>query len=202
MSEMPPTLRPVPGVLTGERVVVRPLTDADAGPLHEAVQESAEHLRPWMPWWNRHPTVDVTLDYIRRCEAQYILREGFHMGMFENEGSILGGIGLHVHNWDVPFFEVGYWIRSSAGGRGYVTEAVKLLVTCAFDGMGAQRVQLRCDERNVRSANVARRVGFVHEGTFKNYARTTDGSLETALIFGMTMEVYEQARARWVQGTE
>lgn len=196
---VPQTLRPVPGILEGERVLVRPLADRDAVPLFEAVQESARHLRPWMPWWDQHPTPDASLDYIRHCQAQYTLREKFPMGMFTPDGAFLGGIGLHVHDWAVPSFEVGYWIRQSAEGQGLVTEAVKLLVTCAFSGLAAQRVQLRCDARNERSANVARRAGFVHEGTFRNHTVTTDGTLETTLIFAMTPDDYVRVRDAWTR---
>ena len=42
---------------------------------------------------------------------------------------------------------------------GYMAAAVRLLTDYALNTLGAKRVVIRCDERNTRSANVARRLG-------------------------------------------
>jgi ribosomal-protein-serine acetyltransferase len=68
-------------------------------------------------------------------------------------------------------------------GRGYVTEAVHGIAAFAFDLLGAQRVEIRCDPLNRPSARVAELAGFSLEGELRNDARATDGTLRNNLVF-------------------
>src|SRR5262245_50811808 len=95
----------------------------------------------------------------------------------------LGGTGLHRIHWDIPAFEIGYWLRVSEEGKGYMTETVRLLCRFAFETLQANRVEIRCDARNVRSAAIPKRLGFVHEATLRNQSRDTAGELRDTLIF-------------------
>lgn len=182
------TLMPLFEELRGTQVVVRPYQLEDADELFAAVEESRQHLWPWLPWVTQHQTVEDTRDFILRTQAKWLLREDdLTVGIFEaDSGRYLGGSGLHVRGWDVPAFEIGYWIRASAEGHGYVAETVRLLTDFAFESLGAQRVMIRCDARNARSAAVAERLGFVHEAHLRNEVRThTDGALRDTLIFSL-----------------
>src|SRR5438128_7039220 len=107
----------VPERFAGHRVIVRPFGDDDAAPLFAAIQESRAHIQPWLPWADQHQSVDDTLEFIRRTQARWILREGFGMGIFSRqEGRFLGGIGMDVVSWEVRAFDIGYWVRQSAAG--------------------------------------------------------------------------------------
>ena len=54
-------------------------------------------------------------------------------------------------DWTVPRFEIGYWVRKSFAGQGYVTEAVRHR-RLAVRELRAKRVQLHIDVRNDRVA--------------------------------------------------
>jgi RimJ/RimL family protein N-acetyltransferase len=180
-----PTLLPLFEELRGDLVLVRPYRPEDARLLQEAVAESRDHLRPWMPWADTHQTVEESLDWINRVRANWLTRSDMAIAMFDaaDPERYLGGTGLHPRNWEVRYFEIGYWIRPTATGRGYVTEAVKLLTRFALDVLEARRVEVRCDERNTPSANVARRAGFVYEGVRRNDAMGVDGNVRNTLYF-------------------
>lgn len=174
--------------LRGERVLVRPYRTEDAQALFEAVGESRDHLRPWMPFADAHQTVEESMDWINEQRAKWILREAMNVGIWEvggeeREGRYLGGTGLYPHNWGVRYFEIGYWLRKSAQGHGYMAEAVRLLVDFAFHALEARRVEIKCDENNGRSAAVAVRLGFVREGCLRNDTLTTAGELRSTLVF-------------------
>ena len=66
---MPRTLLPIFDELRGEHVVVRPYRESDAADLQVAVDESREHVRPWLPFADEHRTVDESRDWIIRCAA-------------------------------------------------------------------------------------------------------------------------------------
>ena len=74
-----------------------------------------------------------------------------------------------VDDWsgtDVAQF--GYWLAPDARGRGFATRAVRLMTRWLFD-LGAARVFLTVQSTNASSAAVARRAGFVLEGTLRHY---------------------------------
>jgi ribosomal-protein-serine acetyltransferase len=183
------TLIPMFEELRGTRVIVRPYRESDAQSLHEAIAESRDHLRPWMPFADAHQTPEESRDWIIQQIASWLLRENFIVGFWDVASArYLGGSGLHVLDWDIGHFEIGYWIRSSAQGHGYVSETVRLLTDYAFDSLAAKRVRIRCDERNQRSAAVARRLGFVQEALLRNDALAPDGTLRDTLVFALIPE--------------
>ena len=180
------TLIPLFEELRGERVLVRPYRESDAQALFEAVAESRDHLRPWLPFADTHQSAEESRDWIIHQVANWLLREDLIVGIWEAATNrYLGGSGLHPHNWEIRYFEIGYWICASASGRGYITEAVKLLTDYAFTALAAKRVEIRCDERNVRSAAVPQRLGFVQEGRLRNYELAPDGTLRNMLVFSL-----------------
>ena len=187
------TLIPLFEELRGERVLVHPYQESDASSLFEAIAESREHLRPWEPFADGHQAVeecrDLIIRLIIRWMAQWMLREYLSVGLWDGATHrYIGNSGRRPHNWEAGYFEIGYWVRASAAGQGYITESVKLLVEYAFIHLHANRVEIRCNERNERSAAVARRLGFVQEGRLRNYAFTHLGKLRTTLVFSLTPE--------------
>jgi ribosomal-protein-serine acetyltransferase len=188
----------IPGELIGDRIVVRPFRDADAERVYAAIQESVDHLRPWLPWADRHQSIDDTREFIRRTQADLFLRDSFAMGIFSRtDGRFLGGCGLGSRGWMIPAFEMGYWIRKSAEGHGYVIEAVRLMTCFAFEVLEARRLVIRCDTRNLRSKAVPERLGYVLEGCLRNSQMDTSGWPADMLVFAMTPEDYDRARTTW-----
>ena len=180
------TLIPIFEELRGERIIIRPYRESDAQDLFEAVAESRDHLRPWLPFADAHQTIEESRDWIIHTMVQWLLREELAMGIWDAASKrYLGGTGYHPHNWDTGYFEIGYWIRASEEGHGYITEAVRWLANYAFDTLKANRLEIRCDEQNVRSAAVPRRLGFVQEGCLRNDMTTPGGSLRSTLVFSL-----------------
>jgi RimJ/RimL family protein N-acetyltransferase len=82
-------------------------------------------------------------------------------------GELVGCCG--VDDWtgqDVAQF--GYWVAAPARGQGYATRAAILVTRWLFE-LGAARVFLTIVAGNHGSAAVARRAGFEHEGTMRDY---------------------------------
>lgn len=185
------SLLPIFDELRGPRIVVRPYRLADAEALNAAISESRDELRPWLPFADEHQTVDATRDFITNCMAQWLLREDFNLGIFAASGEFLGATGFHIRNWEIGYFEIGYWLRTPAAGHGYMSEAVRLIVDYLFDHLAVNRVEIRCDARNTRSAAIPRRLGFVQEACLRSNAPSlvpNDDSLRDTLIFGLLRE--------------
>ncbi len=184
--DIPPfqTAIPVFEELRGPRVLVRPYRTSDADDVYAAVEASRDHLRPWMPFADE--TADELRDWLAHAMARWLLREELPAGVWEAaSGRYLGGSGLMIRDWRIGYFEIGYWLRADAEGKGYMAETVRLLTDYAFTSLGANRVEIRCDARNTRSSAVAERLGFVREGRLRNNAHAPDGLRDT-LIFART----------------
>lgn len=180
------TLIPLFEELRGNQIIVRPYRVEDAEALREAVQESRDHLRPWLPFADAHQSVEESRDFIIRRMASWLVRDDFGLSVWQSAtGAFLGGVGFHVRDWELRYFEIGYWLRRSAEGHGYITEAVRLVTDFLFEQLGAQRVEIRCDALNRRSASVAERLGFIQEARLRNARWKSDGSIRDTLIFSL-----------------
>jgi ribosomal-protein-serine acetyltransferase len=198
MSLRRPFLRDFPEALIGPRVMLRRWRDDDAQPLFDAIMESRDHLQRWMLWAASYHTVDDAVEFVRRQSGHWALDAHVGMGLFARQGeTLLGSAGFHVRSFDIPSIEIGYWLRQSAEGHGYMTEAVRLITNFAFDEFGARRVMIRCDARNARSKAVAERLGYVFEGCHRNDSLGTDGDVRDTLVYAMTPEDFAAARAAW-----
>ena len=197
MSEsMAPLLIDLPTQLLGERVLVRPYQPGDGQALWEAVEESREHILPWLPWGDTHKSPADSEAFVRRNQGRWILREDLPLSIWEKtSGKYLGGSGLHRIDWEVPSFEIGYWLRRSATGQGYMTETVWLICRLAFETLKANRVFIRCATGNLNSAAIPPRLGFQHEGTLRNSVRNASGELCDMMMFAMTPDGYERLRS-------
>jgi RimJ/RimL family protein N-acetyltransferase len=102
--------------------------------------------------------------------------------------TFIGSSGLHDIDWSVPKAEIGYWIRTPYGGRGYVTEAVREITRFALEDLGMNRVEIRMSSRNGKSRAVAERLGFTFEGTLRSDARHVDGTLRDTCIYALVRE--------------
>lgn len=188
-----PVLIDVPEQLDGPRVRVRPYRSDDAQALWEAVDESREHLGPWLPWPNKYTSVDDARITIAGSQARWLLREDLMMGVFDIvDGRLLGGSGLHRIDWTVRAFEIGYWLRRSAQGHGYMAEAVQLLTRMAFRTLAANRVEIRMDATNTRSEQIPKRLGFTHEGTLRNNIPNADGQPRDTHVYALIPSDYQR----------
>lgn len=179
-----PILLNFPDQFETERLIIRAPRPGDGRDCNDAIRESINELRPWMPWAQEIPDPQVTEAHYRDAAARFLRREELPLTLWrKSDGLFVGGSGLHRIDWSIPRFEIGYWIRTSLSGQGYMTEAVKRITTFTFDTLGAKRIEIRCDARNTRSAAVAERAGYTLEARFHHDMRGVDGDLRDTLLY-------------------
>ena len=165
--------------LSDDVVTLRPWSRDDAGFMAEAFADPA--IRRYNGVLDRrgHPTpplsimaAEAVIDQFASNWRAFATTETPSGGvafaiMDDKSGSLVGCCG--IDDWsraDVAQF--GYWIASSARGRGYATRAAMLLTRWLFE-LGAARVFLTIVAENEASVAVARRAGFVYEGTMRSH---------------------------------
>lgn len=180
----PPRLRDIPDEHLTERLILRAPRAGDGLLVNEAVSDSFAALHQWMPWARNRPSIAESETHVRESAARHRTREELSYLIFKADGSGLCGIiSLHHIDWEVPKFELGYWIRSQDSGHGYMTEAVNALTTWCIEDLSALRMEIRCDALNHRSAAVAIRAGYTLEATLHKEARNMQGGLRDTQIY-------------------
>ncbi|WP_309122609.1 GNAT family N-acetyltransferase [Paenibacillus sp.] len=184
MSAKEPILLEFPERFESDRLVIRCPQWGDGPAVNEATVESLNELRPWMPWAKEAPSVEETEANLRHARLQYLKREDLRLLLFlKSGGACVGSSGLHRIDWAARKFEIGYWIRTSYAGQGYMTEAVEAIAAFAARELEANRIEIRCDARNGRSAKVAERLGFTLEGVLRNDSVGVDGTLRSTNVY-------------------
>jgi RimJ/RimL family protein N-acetyltransferase len=178
----PQPARP-PERLDAGPVVLRRIQRQDASAVAAVVGANLEHLRPWMPWATPE-AADERAQLVRIAEAEELWESGtdyiYSILVADGEaagdeaargkvakgelaggwdGELVGTIGLHRRGGD-DTAEIGYWISSARTRRGYGTAAARALTSAAARLPGIRRVEIQCDEANVASAAIPRKLGY------------------------------------------
>jgi len=93
--------------------------------------------------------------------------------------------------------EIGWtWIAPSHQRSAVNTEAKLLQLGYAFDDLGATRVALKTDGRNLRSQAAIERLGAQREGTLRRHVRMPDGFIRDTVYFSILAEEWPAVKAR------
>jgi RimJ/RimL family protein N-acetyltransferase len=139
---------------------LRAFAGDEAPELTRLVARNLCHLMPWMPWAAEPPTLEANEGYVRRTMEEWNASIGFAYWMREDEsGEMVGCAGLHARPGPGAL-EVGYWVSRDRVRRGYATASARALTTVALGIPSISRVEIHCDEANVASASVPKRLGY------------------------------------------
>ncbi|GAA4009218.1 GNAT family N-acetyltransferase [Deinococcus rubellus] len=170
-----PDPAPFPETLTTARLTLRVPTAEDGPAMAALVNANLEHLRPWLPWAQMPRTPEQQQGSMARAHDKFLQGEDL-MYLMLLEGQPIGSCGIHRIDWAVPSGDIGYWLDQRREGHGYVTETARALTELALKpaaagGLGFERLEIRCDARNLKSAAVPERLGFELEARLKRHAR-------------------------------
>ena len=162
---------PGPALAGGDIALRHPVAD-DFPAWRELREESAGFLIPGEPRW---PADDLTrtgfrrrLDRYRRDALSQVALTWF---LFHREtGRLLGGITLsNIRMGASRSGQIGYWMGARHAGKGYMVQAVRLVLAEAFGSLRLERVEAACIPHNARSVRLLDGVGFVREGYLRAY---------------------------------
>jgi len=162
----------------------------DVEVLAQAVAESREHLRPWMPWIASEPlSLEQRSALVGDWERAWQAGGDVLMGVFL-DGAVAGGCGLH-HRIGPGGLEIGYWTHPSFLRRGIATAAARLLTDAAFARVEITRVEIHHDKANRASQGIPRKLGF-------RLVREVPDQIEAPAEVGISCE-WRLTRNDWTQ---
>jgi Acetyltransferases, including N-acetylases of ribosomal proteins len=179
----------MPSRVETPRLRLRCYEPADAPVLKAAIDENLEHLLPWIPWAQFEPTpLESVVTRIAGFAEQFQNGPNWGFGIFDrDETTLLGGIGFHARIGPRAL-EVGYWLAAKATGRGFATEAVDALTRLAFSFPEIDRLEIRCDPRNMPSAAIPRRLGYRHVATLEKHSTVFPGEPRDTMVWELTRQ--------------
>jgi len=93
--------------------------------------------------------------------------------------------------------EIGWtWVAASQQRSGVNTEAKLLLLTHAFESLGAFRVELKTDVLNERSRAAILRIGASQEGILRRHIITHSGRVRDTVYFSILDQEWPEVKQR------
>lgn len=158
--------------------------------IFKKVDKNREHLSPWFPRVDWTKTVEDSLQFLFSCEEQYKKKEKLEYAIFLWR-QYIGQISAFNISEKNKSCEIWYWIDKEYTKKWYMTEAVKILEKEAFENPSLNRIQIKCDERNIASAGVVKKCwyffeGKIRENTFSDY----HNDMRNTLLFSKLKSEY------------
>lgn len=177
-------------VLTGEKTVLRPFTANDAGGMWEIIADP-EVVRFTFP-----PNQEFTLE---RLQAWYGTRaeqtDRLDLAVTDRAtGELVGEVVLYEWDPDARSCTFRALLGPRGRGRGFGTEATRLIVGHGFEQLGLRRVQLEVYGNNPRARRVYEKVGFVLEGV-RREAAFRDGEWVDEVLMAILDREWPGSRA-------
>jgi len=156
-------------VLHSGDLVLRPWAPGDAPAVAAAYDDpTIQH------WHARSMTVTEAVNWIEAAAAQWGRETGAHWAVTDG-ASLLGRMSLRSIDLTDGSAEVTYWVLPAARGRAVAPRALTTVSRWALEKAGLHRLELEHSTSNQPSCAVARKAGFVLEGTRRRSTLHADG---------------------------
>lgn len=185
-----PLFDPTPVRIEGNLVTLVPLELKHADDLfHEGNDETIWRFMP-IPLCK---TVEETRNWITTALADQTTKTQIAYAICINEtGKAIGSTRYLDIQRENRALEVGWtWIGKNYQRTGVNTESKYLLFRHAFEVLGAVRVQLKTDGRNIQSQNAIERIGAKREGVLRKSRLVWDGVYRDTVYFSIIETEWE-----------
>ena len=185
--------KPVPVTLADARVRLEPLTAGHVAALEAAAADGE--------LWNlRVTSVPAPGETAAYVEAALKGCEDGHMLPFvvvdTASGRVIGSTRYHDIVPAVERLEIGYTWYGQSWQRTHVNTSCKLLLmTHAFETLGAQLVGWRTDNYNFASQRAIERLGARKDGVLRHHALRRDGTVRDTVMYSLAAGEWPEVKA-------
>jgi RimJ/RimL family protein N-acetyltransferase len=181
-------------ILTTERLLLRPLVEADAPRVRELAGD-VEIARN---------TLDIPHPYPEGAAETWIAS---HPGLWRGgteavfaitlRDSVLlvGCVGLSAISARHRRADIGWWVGREYWNRGYCTEAARALLDLAFGPLELNRVYSSHYARNPASGRVMQKLGMKQEGIQRRHVERW-GDFHDLVLYGILREEWQVSVSR------
>jgi N-acetyltransferase len=189
------TFDPQPVTLTGSTIRLEPLSLTHAPDLLQAAAEKS--IWSYMPL-SGFPDMEATETWIRDSLAAQSAGTDLPFAIVLADTNVAVGSTRYM---DIRRahrgLEIGWtWLAPGVQRTRVNTEAKYLLLTHAFENLGAVRIQLKTDARNIRSQRAIERIGAVMEGAHRRHMLTWDGHIRDTIYYSILDTEWPQVKQK------
>src|SRR6478609_4522452 len=186
---------PRPVLLEGRHVRLEPITRAHAGGFLTAAADPV--IWTYLPRAPFADQADVEGWIDEALAAERAGTEVPYATVRRTDGKVVGSTRFIDIRRPHRGLEIGWtWLAPEAQRTPINTEAKYLMLRQAFEVWDAMRVQLKSDERNVKSRRAMERIGAVFEGVLRNQMlRAYDGYVRSSAMYSLVDRDWPAARA-------
>jgi ribosomal-protein-alanine N-acetyltransferase len=164
----------IPMLLTQRLILAIPQPQAAAQVVAYNLQNQ-QHLTPWEPPWTvAHFDAAAIADGLARNRVLAAEGKAYRFIIFDRAAGIEGPVIGRINFTEIvrgPFQAcyLGYSLAQQHQSLGYMTEAAQAGIRYIFETVKLHRIMANYMPHNERSAALLRRLGFIIEGTARNY---------------------------------
>lgn len=153
-------------MLKAETIFIRPFIQEDAAALLQVQIENRHFFEKFsMERRGDFYTIESQQERIKQYEEDRKNDQAYNFGIFLLDGTLIGTINLfQVIRYSLQSAFIGYFLDKKHNGKGYTTEAVKILVNYAFNELKLHRIEAGVMPHNIGSIRVLEKAGFHKEG--------------------------------------
>ena len=177
----------IPTRLDTERLTIRKYAEGDGQELYLLLERNSnrEFLRENVEEVASLKTEDDAEIKVRKHSAEWFARDRFVMGIWlKSENKYVGEMWIEPKKWEVPSFEIGWFLDQGYQRRGIATEATRRSLDFLFNDLNAHKVIVITRDTNPRSYKLAERLGFRREGHLRE-SGIENGKRYGLLYYGM-----------------
>ena len=180
--------------LESERLRLEPLTHAHLDGLLAAAADG----ELWKLRITSVPEPHETTAYIETALKQQEQGSRLPFAVIDKDsGSVIGSSSYHDIVPAVERLEIGYTWYAQSTQRSHVNTTAKLmLMTHAFETLGAQLVGWRTDNFNFASQRAIERLGARRDGVLRHHALRRDGTVRDTVMYSLTLGEWPEVKAQ------
>ncbi len=130
-------------------------------------------------------------DFVEMITTQMAEGKCATFAVVENASEqLVGCIGLRIES-EHNRAELGYWIGQDYWGRGYCTEAARLILAHGFNDLALRRIMATALTQNGASSRVMEKIGMKHEGILRQHV-TRFGVTSDMTVYGILRDEFKR----------
>ena len=179
--------------LSGKRVFLRPAKRRDAIKWQKLRLSSKKFLSPWEPSWDASScSRRAFMRYLKNSSYLANIDRSYSFLIFkEKDKDLIGGVNVfNVRRGVSQSASLGYWIGEKFSRKGYMNEALEILIPSIFLDLRLNRIEAATLKNNIASRGLLEKLGFEKEGICRSYLKI-DGKWQDHVLYSLLSVDYK-----------
>ncbi|MDO5968505.1 GNAT family protein [Flavivirga aquimarina] len=172
--------------ITYKNFKIAPLDLVESEKLFNLIDSNRKRLEDFFAGTvSKTKTLHDTISYCREIEQKVLDKSYFPFIISDlNTNAFIGLIHVFNMDWNIPKAEIGYFIDAKYEGQGVISKSLDLTIEYLSEVYQFKKLLCRANSSNVGSIAVAKKNGFIFEGTIKRDYKTTKGVIVDLDYYG------------------